>query len=436
MRALLIPAQLLALAASAEAHDQTGPADRLLHERILTLDTHLDTPALFEREGWEFDKWHEYDWDGSQVDLPRLEAGGLDGGFFVIYTRHGPLTPQGYAKARDDALMRARHIQRVVAENKDKLAFATTADDAARLHREGKRIVYQSIENSYPLGTDLSLLSTFYRMGVRMAGPVHNRTNQFADSSSDKPRWNGLSPLGRQWVAEMNRLGMLIDGSHSSDAALDQMIALSKTPVILSHSGSKAMFEHPRNISDDLMRKLARSGGVMQINTLFLLPMQRVEARDEIETRKKQWETFSSAQQQKLIADQAVLDARNPLALASTDLFMRSLLHAIRVMGVDHVGLGADWDGGGGLSDMKDITGLPAITARLRKEGYSEADIEKIWSGNVLRLLRQSERHATGKRSAAMTGDPHFLSVDRRRTLDTTRPLHDHQEVSHEANAH
>jgi membrane dipeptidase len=397
MRLTLIPALAAALAIPAAAQNAVTPADRLLHERILTLDTHLDTPAIFERRGWDFDEWHDYDLDGSQVDLPRMEVGGLDGGFFVIYTPHGELTPQGYARARDNALVRAMHIQRVVAENEDKLALAYTADDAERLHRLGKRIVYQSIENSYPLGTDLSLLSTFYRLGVRMAGPVHNGTNQFADSSRDTPRWNGLSPLGRQWVAEMNRLGMVIDGSHSSDAALDQMIALSKTPVILSHSGPKAIFEHPRNIGDDLMRKLARSGGVMQMNTLFLIPTTSVPGRDEIENRQEQWENLTPAQRQKLIADKAALDARSPRRFATTDEFMRALLHAIKVMGVDHVGIGADWDGGGGLTDMKDIAGLPAITARLRRAGYSEADIEKIWSGNVLRLLRQAERHAAGK---------------------------------------
>jgi membrane dipeptidase len=398
MRLKLIPALALALAVPAAAQNEVPAVDRLLHERILTLDTHLDTPVLFERRGWDFNEWHAFEWDGSQVDLPRMEVGGLDGGFFVIYTPHGELTPQGYTKARDAALQRAMHIQRVVAENDDKLALAYTADDAERLHREGKRIVYQAIENSYPLGTDLSLLSTFYRFGVRMAGPVHNGTNQFADSARDKVRWNGLSPLGRQWVAEMNRLGMVIDGSHSSDAALEQMIALSKTPVILSHSGPKAIFDHPRNIGDDLMRRLARAGGVMQMNTLFLQPSVSVPGRDEIEKRQEQWETLSAAQRQRLMADKAALDARNPSSLANTDLFMRSLLHAIKVMGIDHVGIGADWDGGGGLTDMKDISGLPVITARLRQAGYSEADIQKIWSGNTLRLLRQAERHAAGRK--------------------------------------
>ena len=397
MRSMFIPALALALAVPASAQQAVSPADRLLHERILTLDTHLDTPSLFERRGWDFDEYHDYDWDGSQVDLPRMEVGGLDGGFFVIYTPYGPLTPQGYAAARDAALQRAMHIQRVVAENKDKLALAYTAEDAERLQREGKRLVYQSIENSYPLGTDISLLSTFYRFGVRMASPVHNGTNQFSDSAQPRPGdvvHNGLSPLGRQWVAEMNRLGMVLDGSHASDAAIEQMIQLSKTPIILSHHGPKALFNHPRNIGDDLMRRLARSGGVMQMNTLFLGPRPSVPGRDEIENRQEQWETLTAAQRQKLMADKAAVDTRAPQTFVDIDTFTRSLLYAIKVMGVDHVGLGADWDGGGGLLGMKDITGLPIITARLRQAGYSEQDIAKIWSGNTLRLLRQAERAA------------------------------------------
>ncbi len=396
MRLTHIPALALALAVPAAAQDSVSQTDRLLHERILTLDTHLDTPVLFERPGWKFEDWHAYEWDNSQVDIPRMQAGGLDGGFFVIYTEQGPLTPEGFAKARDGALIRAAAIQRVIAANSDKIGFAYTADDAVRLHREGKRIAFQSIENSYPLGNDISLLSTFYRLGVRMAGPVHNGSNQFADSARGDPIHRGLSPLGRQWVAEMNRLGMVIDGSHSSDAAIDQMIQLSKTPLVLSHHGPDALFDHPRNIPDELMRRLARSGGVMQMNTLFLVPLQSVPGRDDIEKRQEQWETISAEQRRRLVADKAALDARSPKSFANLDLFMRSLLHAIKVMGIDHVGIGADWDGGGGLTEMKDISGLPMITARLRQAGYSEADIEKIWSGNTLRLLRAAERHAAG----------------------------------------
>ncbi|MGS1016978.1 dipeptidase [Allosphingosinicella humi] len=393
MRLYLAPLALLAVAAPVVA-EEVSPADRLRHEQMLVLDTHLDTPEVFEHPGWRFDAWHDRDFDKSQVDLPRMEAGGLDGGFFVIYTPQGPLTPEGYAKARDDALLRAVAIQRVVAENEGKMASATTADDAARLQREGKRIVYQSIENSYPLGLDLGLLTTFHKLGVRMAGPVHFRNNQFADSATDSPRWKGLSPLGKQWVAEMNRLGMVIDVSHASDAVFDQVLALSKTPIIASHSGPRAIFDHPRNLDDARMKKLAEAGGVLQINSVYLVAIDNDPARDAVRKRQDDWAVLDDAVRRQLIADKAAADAHNPYQRADFELFMKSLLHAIAVMGVDHVGIGADWDGGGGVIGMEDIAALPKITARLHAAGYSDADIEKIWSGNVLRVLRAAEAYA------------------------------------------
>lgn len=383
-----------AASASASAHVEVSAADALLHQQIMVLDTHLDTSMLFERPGWDFGAHNHYAEDGSQVDLPRMAVGGLDGGFFVIYTGQGELTPQGYAGARDAALMRAAAIQRVIGENKDQIALATTADDAVRLHREGKRFAFQSIENSWPLGEDLSLLSTFYRFGVRMAGPVHSRNNQFADSTTDTPRWNGLSPLGRQWVAEMNRLGMLIDGSHSSDAAFDQLVELSRVPIVLSHSGPKAIFDHPRNIDDARMRQLARSGGVMFLNSLFMAQGVSSPEWTAIEERQKGWASLDEAGRRQLVADRDALQARQPFSNADFDLYMRSLLHSIAVMGVDHVGLGADWDGGGGVNGMEDIASLPRVTARLRQEGLSASDIEKIMSGNLLRVMRRAQAAA------------------------------------------
>jgi membrane dipeptidase len=380
--------------AGAPAQEQVSPLDRLVHEQLLVLDTHLDTPALLHRPGWDIGDYHHYSWDVSQVDIPRMAQGGLDGGFFVIYTRQGPLTPEGYAAARSGALVRAAEIQRMVAGHPDVFAFATKPEDAARIAAQGKRIVYQSIENSYPLGTDLGLLETFHRLGVRMAGPVHSKNNQFADSATDKPRWNGLSPLGRAWVAEMNRLGMLIDASHASDAAFDQMLALSKAPIILSHSGPKAMFDHPRNLDDDRLRKLARAGGVMQLNSLYLEPFNSDPDRNALHDRQEQFQTLAPAEQRKLLRDAAALDAKRPYVSATFDMFMNSLLHAIKVMGVDHVGIGADWDGGGGVLGMEDVTTLPRITARLRRAGYSEGDIAKIWSGNLLRLLAKAQAGA------------------------------------------
>lgn len=398
MRMAVLAALPFALAAPAPAQDSVSAAERLLHEELLVLDTHLDTPALFEREGWRFDEWHEYDFDFSQVDLPRMQAGGLDGGWFVIYTSQGPLTPQAYVAARDGALKRAMAIREVVAANEHRMAFAFTAADAERLDREGKVIVYQSIENSYPLGGDLTLLKTFHDLGVRMAGPVHSKNNQFADSTTDTPRWNGLSPLGRRWVAEMNRLGMVIDASHASDAAFDQMLRLSKTPIILSHSGPKAMFDHPRNLDDERMRRLAKAGGVMQMNSIFLVAHDTSEERDAIQERQSRWGLLSAEERRRLIADKAALDAKRPYTTADFDMYMKSMLHAIAVMGVDHVGLGADWDGNGGVIGMDDVTALPRITARLRAEGFSREDIAKIMGGNALRLLRQAEQFAARQR--------------------------------------
>jgi membrane dipeptidase len=318
-----------------------------------------------------------------------MEAGGLDGGFFVIYTAQGELSPAGYAAGRDAALVRAAAIHRVLGENREQLRLALTAEDAERLHREGKRIAFISMENSWPLGGDLSLLATFYRLGVRMAGPVHSRTNQLADSTTGEARWNGLSPLGRQWVAEMNRLGIVIDASHSSDAAFDQMLEASRVPIVLSHSGPRALFAHPRNIDDARMRRLARAGGVLFMNSIFLAQHDNSDERDAINQRHENWARLDAAQRRRLLADRAALDARRPYTPADFDLYMRALLHAVAVMGADHVGLGADWDGGGGVIGMDDAAALPRISARLRREGLSEADIAKIMGGNLLRVLRQ-----------------------------------------------
>jgi membrane dipeptidase len=404
MRIIFLPALavLLTIPASAQQPHRRAPAaladvsaqDRTLHNRMLVLDTHLDIPARWDDGRWDFSVRHNYEEDGSQVDLPRMAAGGLDGGFFVIYTAQGPLTAAGYADARDRAIVRAAAIRRVIGENRGQMSLALTADDAERLNREGRRIAFISMENSWPLGEDLTLLRTFYNLGVRLAGPVHSHNNQLADSATDTPRWNGLSPLGRQWVAEMNRLGIVIDGSHSSDATFDQMLSLSRVPIILSHSGPKAIHDHPRNLDDERMRRLAAAGGVMFLNSIFMVQHDGSAERDAINDRHEHWAELDEAGRRRLVVDTAALNALRPYTTADFDLYMRSLLHAIAVMGVDHVGLGADWDGGGGVIGMEDITALPRITARLRRAGMSDTDIAKILGGNLLRVLRQVQAGA------------------------------------------
>jgi membrane dipeptidase len=400
----IAPALLAALGVLAVSGPATAASpsvvSRQIHERLIVLDTHLDTPALLARPGWDIMEEHSFDGDRSQVDFPRMVDGGLDGGFWALFTPQGPRTPEGYAAARERALQIAARIRDMVEKNSRQFEFATTAADAERIVRARKRIVYQSIENAYPLGTDATQLKTFYDLGVRMVGLVHFANNDFGDSATDPkgPEWHGLSPLGKDLVREANRLGVVLDASHASDEVLSQLIDLSKTPVILSHSGSKVVHNHPRNIDDELMKKLAASGGLIQINSLsdYLIDVPANPERDEAlkALRARFSGTMTQEQATEFAAARREVDARYPVPTATFDDFMRHLLHALYVVGPDHVGIGADWDGGGGVTGMWEVSALPQVTTRLLAAGYTEADLKKIWGGNVLRLLQAAEDYA------------------------------------------
>jgi membrane dipeptidase len=291
----------------------------------------------------------------------------------------------------------------MVARHPDKFELALRADDAERIAKSGKRIVFESIENSYPLGKDVTLLKRFYDLGVRMIGPVHFTNNDFADSATDPkgPEWHGLSPLGRQLVAEANRLGIILDASHASDETFDQMLALSSTPIVLSHSSDRAVFNHPRNIDDARMMKLAASGGVIQINSYsdYLIDTpdnpERDQAMRALGRKYGQFRDLAGEKLKAYMAERQQLEGRYPLPHATIDDFMAHMLHAIRLVGVDHVGVGLDLDGGGGVTGMEDVAGIPEITKRLLVAGYSEQDVAKIWGGNVLRVMRIVEAKAS-----------------------------------------
>jgi len=377
-----------------------------IHDRILTLDTHLDTPAFFDTvRGYDIMERHDVDRDGTQVDYPRMVEGGLDGGFWVIYMAQGPLTLEGYREIRDTALIRAVSIHNMVAAHPDKFELALTSSDAARIHAAGKKIVYIAMENSYELGEDLSLLDTFYKLGVRMAGPVHNGTNQLADSTNPGElgmKWGGLSPLGREYVKRANALGIVLDGSHASDAAIDQMIELSATPIILSHHGADALNEHPRNAPDALLKKLAAKGGVIHMNALgaFIKPLpQSKERTDALTALRNKWgnpNLLEAGRYEQYLDESNAIDRRFPENRATFEDYMSQVLYTIKLVGVDHVGFGADWDGGGGLDGFRDVTALPKITERLLREGYTEADLAKMWGGNVIRLLKAAQDYKAG----------------------------------------
>jgi membrane dipeptidase len=377
-------------AASLEAPPRKSHAD------FLTLDTHLDTPIHFGRPGWSFAGHHDPATDLVQVDMERMEAGALDGGFFAIYTEQGPLTAKGYADALAFARKRSDLIDATLARFPTRIGRALTAEDARRLDREGKLIAFKSMENSYELGEDPSLLKEFHDRGVRLAGPVHGANNQFADSSGDTPKWNGLSPLGRKWVEEMNRLGMVIDASHASDAAFDQMLELSRTPLLLSHSSGRWAFDHPRNLDDARIRKLAAKGGAICVSTIFLSNMNLTPKRAALFARYERIAELSPGEQADLARRWRALDATEPMWNADFERYMAMVLHVIEVAGVDHVCFGADWDGGGGLPGIEDISALPKVTERLRQAGYSDDDLAKMWGGNILRILNQTQKSAGG----------------------------------------
>ena len=386
-----------------EAGAQTSGDADAFHESIAVFDSHLDTPALFHTDDYLFTARGTWEEDGTHVDLPRMNEGGLDGGFWVIFTRQGPLDEASYAAARTHGLMRQTAIREFAAKYHEEVALAFTADDADRIIADGKKVVFQSMENSYPLGLDVSLLEHFYIGGLRMIAPVHFAHNQFADSATAiEPPYDGLSPLGEELVREANRLGLVLDGSHAADATVRDMIALSTTPLILSHTGAKAIYDHPRNIDDALLLELAEAGGVIQMNIFggyleLLVPTPEREAALEV------FNTAYGADPSELDSEELAawfaarqeLDRDFPRPRSSYEKFMEHTFHVLELIGPDHVGISGDWDGGGGVDGMSDVSMLQKITRDLLAAGYTREDVEKVWGGNMMRLVRAAEEART-----------------------------------------
>lgn len=340
------------------AAEAVPAAARALHERLLVLDSHLDTPRLFDRPDWNILERHApgSGAEGSQVDLPRMKEGGLDGGLWVIYTPQSGRTLADNRRARDHGLLRLLQIHRLLAAHPEHFELALTPEDAPRIAASGRRVVYISMENASPLVLDPSLLGFYHAQGLRVLSLVHGASNEFADSATSEPEWNGISPAGRELVAEANRLGILIDHSHASDAVFDQLLEISRAPIILTHTGADAVYEHPRNIDDARIRRLAQAGGVIQVNSFGTYLKDPAKGPPDFED------------------------------------YMRHVLHILRVAGPEHVGFGADWDGGGGVAGYEDVSLLPKLTARLLAEGYTEKQLEAMWSGNLLRVLGEAQR--------------------------------------------
>lgn len=261
-----------------------------LHRRLFTIDTHSDTPtASLVKPGWRFGERHDFALDHSQCDLPRMRDG-IDAMVFAVYVGQAARSAAGLALAHDLALRCFERTHAVLREHAGECGLALTADDGPRLKSAGRRAIYLSIENAYSLGRDPAHVEKFFRLGVRMMGLTHMLNNDVADSSTD-PRgaeWGGLSPLGREVVAECNRLGIVVDASHASDAVVRELLEVSRAPIVLSHTDCRALCDHPRNVGDDLLRALAAAGGVIHLNAL---PITLVNAPGN----RRRWSCWSAS---------------------------------------------------------------------------------------------------------------------------------------------
>lgn len=392
-RSLLVLALASPLALAAETPLQ-------LHQRLTVLDSHLDTPMQLARPGWDITQRHSFAADLSQVDLPRMREGGLDGGFWAVFTPQGPLTAEGRTLASEHGLAVITRIRDLIAVHPAEFALALRAEDVPAIVARGQRVVFISMENAEPLAADPQRLQTYQRLGLRMLGLVHSANNDFADSATALPQWRGLSPAGRELVAEANRLGILLDVSHASDQVFDQVLALSTAPIIASHSSSRAITPHPRNLDDRRLRELAAKGGVVQVNSFGSDLIQRPPSPERDKALGPLYREFrlAASMSPEQVADLAArireVEARYPQPQASLDDYMQHLLHILQVVGPEHVGIGADWDGGGGVEGLADVTQLPRITERLLAAGYGEQDLVNIWGGNLLRVLTAAQGRA------------------------------------------
>jgi len=371
-----------------------------IHEKTLTVDTHCDTPMDMARSDFDLGERHT---EGC-VDFPRMIEGGLDAEFFAVFTSQGPRTDSVFDEVYGYALDVLKKIHKNVEKNSDVAEIAISPDDAYRLKKAGKISAFIGIENGYPIGKDISRIKEFYDRGARYITLCHTRNNDICDSSTDPkgPENNGLSSFGGDVVKEMNRLGMMIDVSHISDKAFYDVLKLSRAPVIASHSSCRALCESPRNLTDDMLLSLKDNGGVIQICILseyIKTPDPNPELDAKLKELSEKYGDFGSLpDDKKKVARSEYREIHKKYEkLATVKDVVDHIDHVVQVIGVDHVGIGTDFDGGGGVDGCKTVADMKNITVELLRRGYARADIAKIWGGNVMRVLKEVESKKEGE---------------------------------------
>ena len=334
--------------------------------RVITIDTHDDINVINFTDSLNYTMNTD-----SQVNLPNMIAGGLDVAWFVVYTAQGELDDDGYTAAMDNAVSKFDAIERLV--NKyapDQIELALNSDDVRRIHAKGKKVAMIGVENAYPMGLDTSNVRKFWERGARYVSLSHNGHSQFSDSNTGEfdgtALHDGLSDLGKEVVGLLNYYGLMIDISHPSKEAIKQMIELSVAPVIASHSSARALRDHPRNLDDEQLNWVKENGGVIQTTALGAF----------------------------------LTDRKDPPP--NMDDFMDHIDYMVDKIGIDHVGISSDFDGGGGIVGWKDASETMNVTAALRERGYSESEIEQLWGGNLLRVLDEVQAIASKLQSGEL----------------------------------
>lgn len=355
-----------------------------IHLKTTTLDTHDDINVKNFTDSINYSQ----DTD-TQVNLPKMESGALDVAWFIVYTGQGDLNEEGYKKAADNAQAKFDAIHRLVKEYApNKIGLATSSKDVDSLNRLGKKVAMIGVENAYPLGEDLNEVKRYFDQGARYMSLAHNGHNQFSDSNTGEfdntAKHNGISELGKKVIDSMNYYGIMVDISHPSKEAIRQTIARSKAPIIASHSGARALSDHPRNLDDEQLQWVKESGGVVQAVALanFVNKEKHTQYRAAIKTLEDPSDESALAQIKK---------AHPPVNVAD---FVDHIDYIKNKIGIDHVGISSDFDGGGGIEGWEDASKTFNVTLEMVKRGYTEEEIAKIWSGNLLRVLDETSEVA------------------------------------------
>jgi membrane dipeptidase len=400
----------LITACGAPPEDPTMSEDELIakardiHDRVLTIDTHDDIPFNFATEAAD-----PGERGNRQVDLPKMKEGGLDAGFFIVYVGQTERTADNYEKAKADAMTKFEAIHRMTKEMyPDRIELAHSPDDVLRIHNSGKLVACIGIENGYVIGKDISLLKKYHELGARYITLAHGGHNDIADSSTPRDRLgdgeaehNGVSEFGQEVIAEMNRLGIMVDVSHISKQASLDAIKYSKAPLIASHSSVAALCDHPRNMDDEQLIALKANGGVMQTVAFNPYVKKVSEAKSAATDSLRQafgitgFQAFRDmTDEQRAAYDEGMATINKEWPRANVKDFVDHIDYAVKLIGIDHVGISSDFDGGGGIDGWNNAAETFNVTLELVRRGYTEEEIAQMWGGNLLRVWREADRIA------------------------------------------